>query len=136
MLTAVLIIWCSTAAVGSYLLVAWISRGGLRQQATRITVFPAALLFTHPLLALAGLACWVGYLLTYRVDLAWVAFGFLCLTALLGFTMATRWLVGRGGRHARRPEGGFRLAAVILHGVAALSTFTLVLIVAEQASQH
>lgn len=136
MRTAALIIWCLTAAVGGYLLTVLISRGGLRQQATRITVFPAALTFSHPLLAIAGLACWVGYLLTGRVDLAWLAFLFLCVTALLGFTLLTRWLVGRGGRHARRAANSFPLRATLLHGVAALGTFTLVTIVAALASHH
>ena len=136
MRTAALIIWCLTAAVGGYLLAVLISRGGLRQQATRITVFPAALTFSHPLLAVAGLACWVGYLVTGRVGLAWLAFLLLCVTALLGFIMLTRWLVGRGGRHARRAENSFPLRATLLHGVAALGTFTLVMIVAEMASHH
>ena len=34
-------VWAGTACFGLYLLVVWLSHGGLRQQATRITVFPA-----------------------------------------------------------------------------------------------
>jgi hypothetical protein len=132
---AVLVIWCLTAIAGSYLLAVWLAHGGLRQQATRITVFPATLIFSHPLLGLAGLACWIGYLLSRRAALAWLAFACLCLTALLGFIMFTRWLAGRGGRHARGAEDSFPLAAVLLHGAAALGTFILVLIVAGRAGQ-
>jgi hypothetical protein len=93
--------WCLTAVAGSCLLAARLRHGGLRGQATRITVFPVALLFGHPLLALAGLACWAGYLVTGMAALAWLGFGLLCATVVLGFAMFTRWLVGRGGRHAR-----------------------------------
>jgi hypothetical protein len=45
------LIWAGTAYFRLYLLFVWLSHGGLRQQATRITVFPAALIFAHPVLA-------------------------------------------------------------------------------------
>jgi hypothetical protein len=136
MAIAVLVIWAATAVVGAYLLFLRISQGGLRQQATRITVFPAAVIFAHPVLALSGFGCWLGYLLTGQATLAWCAFGLLCLTGLLGFVMFTRWLVGRGGRHARGAEEGLPLAAVLVHGTVGLTTFVLVLVVAELASRH
>jgi hypothetical protein len=133
MRTAAAVAWCLTAVAGIYLLVARLRHGGLRRQATRITVFPAALLFAHPLLALAGLGCWACYLVTGQAALAWLAFGLLCLTVPLGVAMFTRWLVGRGGRHARGAEERFPRAAVLLHGLAALATFILALVVAEAA---
>lgn len=136
MRTAVLVSWCLTAAVGGYLLVTWLRHGGLRRQPTRITVFPATLVFTHPLLALTGLACWAVYLATRRAGLAWLAFVLLCLTALAGFTLFTRWLVGRGGRHARDAGERFPVAAVLAHGLGALATFTLALIAAGMATGH
>lgn len=97
---AALAVWCTTAAAGIYMLVIWLSQGGLRQQATRITTFPAVLVFAHPLFAVTGLGCWMVYLEAGDPGLAWAAFGCLCASALLGFTMFTRWLAGRGGRHA------------------------------------
>lgn len=129
-----LVVWCGTACFGLYLLAVWLSHGGLRQQATRITVFPAALIFAHPVLATAGLTFWIAYLLSHTVALAWSGFGILSASAMLGFVMLTRWLVGRGGRHARGAEQHFPAKVVAVHGTIGLTTFTLVLIAATQAT--
>src|ERR1700734_827902 len=130
------VIWCGTACFGLYLLGVWLSHGGLRQQSTRITVFPAALIFAHPLLATTGLALWVGFLLTKHVPFAWLGFGVLALSAMLGFVMLTRWLVGRGGKHARGAEQHFPAKIVAVHGLVGLTTFALVLIAATLATQQ
>jgi hypothetical protein len=129
-----LVVWCGTACFGLYLLGVWLSHGGLKQQATRITVFPAALIFAHPVLATAGLSFWIAYLLSHTVAFAWAGFGILSGSAMLGFVMLTRWLVGRGGRHARGAEQHFPAKVVAVHGAIGLTTFTLVLIAATQAT--
>jgi hypothetical protein len=131
-----LVIWCATAGFGLYLLVVWLSHGGLRQQATRITVFPAVLIFAHPVLATTGLSLWIAFLLTHRPVYAWCGFGVLSGSAMLGFVMLTRWLVGRGGRHARGAEQHFPAKVVAMHGAVGLTTFTLVLIAATQATRR
>jgi hypothetical protein len=123
-----LVVWCGTAAFGLYLLGVWLSHGGLRQQATRITVFPAALIFAHPILATTGLSFWIAYVLTHRLAYAWAGFGVLSGSAMLGFVMLTRWLTGRGGRHARGAEQHFPGRVVAMHGAVGLTTFALVLI--------
>jgi hypothetical protein len=130
-----LAIWAGTACIGLYLLLIWLSRGGLRQQATRITVFPAVLIFAHPVLATAGLSFWIGYILTGRPPLAWAGFGVLSASAMLGFVMLTRWLTGRGGRHARGAEQSFPARVVAMHGAVGLTTFALVLITATMATR-
>jgi hypothetical protein len=131
-----LVVWCGTACFGLYLLGVWLSHGGLKQQATRITVFPAALIFAHPVLATAGLSFWIAYLLSHTVAFAWAGFGILSGSAMLGFVMLTRWLTGRGGRHARGAEQHFPAKVVAVHGTIGLTTFTLVLIAATQATGH
>jgi hypothetical protein len=131
-----LVIWSGTACFGLYLLGGWLSHGGLRQQATRITVFPAALIFAHPVLATTGLSLWIAFLLTRRLVYAWYGFGVLSASALLGFVMLTRWLVGRGGRHARGAEQHFPARVVAMHGTVGLTTFTLVMIAVTQATRH
>jgi hypothetical protein len=131
-----LVIWSGTACFGLYLLGAWLSHGGLRQQATRITVFPAALIFAHPVLATTGLSLWIAFLFTHRLVYAWYGFGVLSASALLGFVMLTRWLVGRGGRHARGAEQHFPARLVAMHGTVGLTTFTLVMIAVTQATRH
>src|ERR1017187_4716005 len=118
-----LVIWCATACFGVYLLAMWLSHGGLKQQATRITVFPAALIFAHPLLAATGLAFWISFVDTGRLECAWVGFGVLSMSAL----------VGRGGRHARGAEQHFPVRAVAVHGLVGLSTYVLVLVTAIRA---
>jgi hypothetical protein len=130
------VIWCGTACFGLYLLGVWLAHGGLRQQATRITVFPAVLIFAHPVLAITGLSLWITFLLTHATVYAWWGFGVLSGSAMLGFVMLTRWLVGRGGRHARGAEQHFPAKVVAMHGTVGLTTFTLVLIAATQASRH
>src|ERR1700684_3702778 len=69
-----LAIWAGTACFGLYLLVVWLAHGGLRQQATRITVFPAVLIFAHPVLATAGLWFWIAFIVTRDVRWAWCGF--------------------------------------------------------------
>ncbi|WP_239513704.1 hypothetical protein [Streptosporangium sp. 'caverna'] len=127
-----IVTWLITAMVGIYLLYLWISGGGLRQQATKVTRFPTLLIFAHPVLAVSALLCWVAYVLTSERVLAWLSFGVLATSALLGFTMFTRWL--GGGRHARGAEQRFPMIAVLLHGAAGLTTFVLVLLTAAVAS--
>ncbi len=131
-----LVIWSGAACFGLYLLGVWLSHGGLRQQATRITVFPAALIFAHPVLGTTGLSLWIAFLLTHRLVYGWYGFGVLSASALLGFAMLTRWLVGRGGRHARGAEQHFPARVVAMHGAVGLTTFTLVMIAVTQATRH
>jgi hypothetical protein len=127
-----IVTWLITAMVGIYLLYLWLSGGGLRQQRTKVTRFPAVLVFAHPGLAVSALGCWVVYVLTGERAFAWVSFGVLAASALLGFTMFTRWL--GGGRHARGAEQRFPVLAVLLHGVAGVTTFVLVLLTAAVAT--
>ena len=129
------LIWAGTACFGLYLLFVWLSHGGLRQQATRITVFPAALIFAHPIVAPSGLTFWLIFLVSHDVTYAWIGFGVLTTSAMLGFVMLTRWLVGRGGRHARGAEQHFPARIVATHGAVGLTTFALVLIAATLATQ-
>jgi hypothetical protein len=124
-------------AFGLYLLGVWLSHGGLRQQATRITVFPAAVIFADPVLATTGLSFWIAYVLTHRLVYAWSGFGVLSASAMLGFVMLTWWLAGRGGRHARGAEQHFPAKIVAMHGAVGLTTFAIVLATATLAtSQH
>jgi hypothetical protein len=121
-----LVAWILAAIAGLYLLRVSLANGGLTHQATKVTRFPAALTLGHLLIGAIGLMVWVGYLITAQVVYAWTAFGSLVVVALLGFVMLTRWLVGRGGRHARGAEQRFPSVAVVVHGGVAIMTFVLV----------
>ena len=133
---AALAMWIVTAIAGSYLLVIWLRAGGLRQQATKITRFPVALVVGHPALAVLALAAWVAFLWTARGGYAWGAFTVLVAAVLLGFVLLTRWLTGRGGRHARGAEQDFPALAVLAHGAVAVLTFVLVLLAAIAVSRR
>jgi hypothetical protein len=127
---AALVAWVLAGTAGFYLLAVRLANGGLKQQATKVTRFPALLMMGHPLLAVAGLIIWILYLTTTRMVYAWSAFVTLVVVALLGFALLTRWLVGRGGRHARGAEQAFPAVAVMVHGTVAVATFILVLLTA------
>lgn len=122
------VVWLVTAGIGIHLLCLWLSGGGLRRQKTKVTRFPTILIFMHPALGVSALAAWAAFALTARGGYVWLSLGLLCLATLLGFVMFTRWL--GGGRHARGAEQGFPLLAVILHGLAGVLTFVLVLLAA------
>ncbi|GAA3797865.1 hypothetical protein GCM10022226_16530 [Sphaerisporangium flaviroseum] len=128
MRTVTVAVWLVTAGFGIYLLSLWLAGGGLRQQKTKVTRFPTALIFMHPALGVSSLGSWVAFVLTARGGYIWLSLGLLCLAALLGFAMFTRWI--GGGRHARGAEQGFPVLAVILHGLSAVVTFILVLLAA------
>ena len=138
MKVAALIAWIITALGGFFLLGTWLSRGGLRAQQAGASRFPPGLIFGHFLLAAAGLVVWIIYLATDTDALTWVAVAILVVVALLGFTMLARWLqerrapvaAGSGTPVSRPPEQHFPVAVVVLHGLLAVTTVVLVLLVA------
>lgn len=136
--------WLVTATLGFILFGTWLWRGGVSQQPpdTRLTVsvpppyFPAPLVFTHFLLALAALLVWVVYLVTDVDPLAWIALAMLLPIALFGYTMFARWL---GSRRARviepwsgvrggSPESHLPSAVVFCHGLFGVTTILFVLL--------
>jgi hypothetical protein len=130
MYAAALILWSGTAIVGLCLLIARLSRGGMRRPPAKVTRYPVIPVAGHPVLALTGLGLWAWYLASGRQAYAWAAFGVLCVTALLGFILLTRWFTGIGGRHARDTGDQPGIWGVLLHGLAGISTFALVLVTA------
>lgn len=124
--------WILAAVAGGYLLVIWMLNGGA---STKVTRFPVLVVVGHPLAAAGGLAVWVAYLATGDAGYAWVAFAALLVVVMQGFMLFTRWLVGRGGRHARGAEQAFPAAAVAVHGAVAVTTVVLVFLTAIQITR-
>jgi hypothetical protein len=131
-----LVVWSATAFSGLHPFWRWFAAGGIRGQATKVTRFPLMLVFAHPLFALTGLCCWIGYVLTGRLADAGAAFAVMCASALPGFALLTRWLTGERGRHARGGEERVPPGEVVLHGIGGIVTFVLVLITVTIASQR
>jgi hypothetical protein len=148
---AALVAWVVTALGGFVLLARWIAGGGLRQQQSRATRFPAPLVFGHFLLAAAGLIVWIIYLAADKDGLAWTAFVLLIVVALLGFALFARWLpeyrAGSGATGTRAAAGTTATGApaagesapaerhlpvpvVVAHGLLGATTLVLVLLAA------
>jgi hypothetical protein len=137
---AALVTWVITAGFGSFMLIRWASRGGVRHVEGVGTHFPPVRVFSHFGLAAAGLVVWIIYLVTDSSVLAWIAFADLVLVALLGGILVTRWtLDGRAAMTAGDQLEANRVdlaeqhiprLPVVLHGIFASSTLLLVLLAA------
>jgi hypothetical protein len=149
---AALITWVITAGFGSFMLIRWATRGGLRRVPGAETHLPPVRVFSHFGLAAAGLVVWIIYLITGNTMLAWIAFAALILVAIIGLVMVMQW--AKDGRAAMAAAaagataganagavpagaGGVDLAEqhiprppVVLHGIFAVSTVVLVLLTA------
>lgn len=144
MAIAALITWVVTALGGFYMLGTWIQRGGIRQQQAGTSRLPAPVLFGHFALAAIGLVVWIIYVVADRTVLAWTSFGLLLPVALLGFVMLARWIpvhrdraagpaaaaTARGGEETVPAERHFPVPVVVAHGLFAVATLVLVLLVA------
>jgi manganese efflux pump family protein len=129
---AALITWIITAGVGSFMLIRWVTRGGIRKAEGAGTHFPPARVFTHFGLAAVGLILWIVYLVTDNTLLAWIAFADLVLIALLGGLLVRIWAKDGRAAMAGTPadidlaEQHIPRPPVVLHGVFAISTVVLV----------
>lgn len=155
---AALLSWVMTAGGGLYLLTIWLIEYDREFQSVAATRLPVPVISTHALLAIIGMGVWTVYLLTDSDSLTFAAAGILIVVAILGLTMAARWIkvyraystrgrrarvpaavpVGVGGGYGARsggraaipPERHFPVPVVIIHGVFATATIVLVLMVA------
>lgn len=150
-----LIMWILTAGFGLYLLTIWVIEYDKDFQSVAATRLPPPVLAGHALVASGGLMLWIAYLIWNNGRLAWYSVIALVLAAVLGLTMAIRWIsVYRAKRDSDRfavigltvpvaargypsqpavdgpPERNFPLPVVIIHGVFAVTTLTLVLMTA------
>jgi hypothetical protein len=155
---AALVTWLMTAAGGMYLLTIWLIEYDREFQSVAATRLPVPVISSHALLAVIGMVLWAVYLLTGSPGLDWLVTAILAVVAVLGLTMAARWVgvyrtygssrgrrarvsvpvtVGAGGggygaavssRTAVPPERHFPVPVVILHGVFAVVTVVLVVL--------
>jgi hypothetical protein len=136
---AALISWFVTAFVGLYLVAVWLIENDVSQGAVRSRL-PGPVILGHVLLALSGLVVWVVHLLFGSASWGWAAVGILAGIATLGLTMFTRWIPvhaaymaaesaqGMSAEFDFPAERAFPLTIVIIHGVLAVTTLTLVLL--------
>lgn len=141
---AALVTWLLAALLGGYLLKTWVVNGGLRRNtAERPSRFAPPLILGHAGLAAAALGVWIAFLVTDVHVISWAALGALVVVAILGATMFGLWIrTGHGrphGRHAYVPrhaaEDHFPPLMVLAHGICAVATVVLVLLVAVRAGK-
>jgi hypothetical protein len=88
--------------------------------------------FMHPLFALTGLTFWIFFVMTDDRLFAWIAFGVVVTTVLAGLSWAA--LTRRAARRPGREPAAFPTHLVMIHGLAAACTVTLVVISAITAA--
>ena len=137
---AALISWFVTAFVGLYLVAVWLIENDVSQEGTVRSRLPGPVILGHVLLALSGLVTWVVHLLFGSASWGWAAMGILGGIAALGLTMFTRWIPvhaafvaaestrGMSAEFDFPAERAFPLTVVIIHGLLAVTTLTLVLL--------
>jgi hypothetical protein len=137
---AALISWFVTAFVGLYLLAVWLIENDVTQQGAARSRLPGPVILGHVLLALTGLVFWVIHLLFGAASWGWASVGVLVGIATLGLTMFTRWIPvhaayvaaestqGRSAEFDFPAERAFPLSVVIIHGVLAVTTVTVVVL--------
>jgi len=104
---AALLTWLITAGGGLLLLTIWLIEYDREFQSAAATRLPVPVISAHALLAVAGLVAWVGYLITDAPRLAWAAAVTLAVVAILGLTLAARW-VSVYRRHDAAAAGGMQ----------------------------
>jgi hypothetical protein len=96
-----LVTWLITVGFGGLMMARWVARGGLRRGGPRRSL--PALNVTHFGLALAGLAAWIGYLVTGLIAVAWTACALLLPVAGFGMVLVSRWFPERSAVEAVVP---------------------------------
>jgi hypothetical protein len=88
--------------------------------------------FSHPMLAVTGLATWFGFVLSHYAPMAWIAFGILLATMGAGLVWLTRNL--QEARQHANAAWNFPRRLVAVHGLAVAFAITLTVLTALSAS--
>lgn len=134
--TAALVTWLATVLAGLVLLVIWLMEYDRDFQTGAATRLPVPVISTHALLGVGGLMVWGFYLVTDDDPLAWSVVAGLGVVVVLGLVMAARWVgvyrayAAPGSTTTRLvavpPERHFPRPVIVIHGLLALATITLV----------
>jgi hypothetical protein len=100
--------WLLTELIGAVMVRSWIAGGGMRaarQRPSRSDAMSLPVLAGHAGLNLAGLICWVCFVLSGAIALAWLALAFMAPAIGLGISTVTIWTPYPGARAEADPEG-------------------------------
>jgi hypothetical protein len=89
--------------------------------------------FSHPALAVTGIACWMMFTFVHYQPLAWIAFAILVLTLLVGLG----WLIRNRQEAGRQASAtwSFPPRLIWVHGLVATSSLVLTALTAILASR-
>jgi hypothetical protein len=134
--TVALFTWMATVLLGLVLLIIWLMEYDREFQTGAHTRLPVPLISTHALLGIGGLLVWAFYLVTDSDRLGKVSAVDLGVVAVLGLTMAYRWVqvyrqYAKPSSQPTRlisvpPERHFPRPVIIIHGLLAFVTIGLV----------
>ena len=89
--------------------------------------------FSHPALAIIGVACWLMFTFVHYRPFAWISFAILVMTVLVGLSWYGR---NRQAAHEEQQAGWtFPPRLIALHGTAAALSITLTIVTALVASR-
>jgi hypothetical protein len=86
-----LVSWLLAELLGAYMLRRFVASGAVRYRRARPDSMSLPVLLGHAGLNLAGLACWIGFVLTGSAGVAWLALGFLIPAIALGVSTVSVW---------------------------------------------
>jgi hypothetical protein len=89
--------------------------------------------FSHPALAVTGIACWMMFAFVHYPPLAWIAFAILVLTLLVGLGWLIRNRQAAGSRASA--TWAFPPRLIWVHGLVATSSLVLTVLTAILASR-
>ena len=89
--------------------------------------------FSHPALATVGVACWIMFTFVHYAPMAWIAFGTLIATLIIGLGWET--VSRHAAKHEENPDWSFPRRLLWLHGGIAAGTLVLTGLTAVLASR-
>ena len=89
--------------------------------------------FSHPALAVTGIACWMMFTFVHYRPLAWIAFAILVATLLVGLGWLSR--TRQSGRRHESQAWSFPSRLIWVHGLVAACSIVLTVLTAVTASR-
>jgi hypothetical protein len=83
--------WLLTEALGAYMLRNWVTSGAARLRKTRPDGMSLPVLLSHAGLNLAGMLCWIAFVLSKSGVAAWLALAFMVPAIGLGVSTVSVW---------------------------------------------
>jgi hypothetical protein len=111
--------WLLTELLGALMVRSWIAGGGVRaarQQPSRSDAMSLPVLAGHAGLNLAGLICWVCFVLSRAMPLAWLGLVFMAPAIGLGISTVTIWTPYPVSRGEPEPDSARNEPGVISKG--------------------